>query len=289
MIGVNMGVWTLFLILSAIVSIGLIRVVSANGGMFMLPWRMYWDTGWYSWIGLPLILAFGVTALNWETLATAWLTLNGDICRMLWGAVTAAILTMAFYKTGKLTKTKERSIFVAAIIGLSLAALLSLPLSAMFQEYMACTIAWPYWTGAKLNNDWFGMKNNMPNPFMWFMNYAGMGGAALYQSPEYSILTMALGFIVMLVFALLRQRFSWMVVTTTGIFLGTMWGSELWLPMILAIALKYITLRVGGTGRYDSVGKPLAIGLLGGTGVHFVISTIIWYANRLPVGASYPA
>jgi hypothetical protein len=216
------------------------------------------------------------------------MTVNADIARTMWGAVAAAVLTLTFFKMGKLTKTKERTVLVASLIGLAVGAILVLPFSIMHQEAMANTRAWMYWLGSQVNSHWQQMKTQTI-AFEHFMGANNITGVELYQSPEYTVLAMALGFVIMLVFALLRTRFSWFIVTGTGVMLGTMFGAQLWLPIILALVSKYLTLRVGGTRRYDSAGKPMAVGLLAGTGFIFAIQYMIMYFNRVAVGGSYPA
>jgi hypothetical protein len=288
MIGMHMGVWALFIIGFAVIYVGAIRFVSANGGLFFAHLVGYWNGGWFSYIALPLILGFGVTGLTWEANITAYLTIQGNVGRTLWAGVMASILLLCFYKMGKLTKTKERSVLIAATIGLVLAAILFLPFSALLQNYAAVPSGTNFWMANNFNNLWQNMKSELV-PFDAYMNVASMVGSEVYQSPEYSIIAAVIGFVIMVVFSLLRQRYSWFIVTTTGVMLGTMFGSELWLPMLLAIVFKYLTLRVGGTRRYDSVGKPMAVGLLAGTTFIFVIQTLIWYANRMAVGAAYPA
>ncbi|MHA2068832.1 MAG: DUF6785 family protein, partial [Candidatus Thorarchaeota archaeon] len=278
MIGVHMGMWIVFLIGASIVSIGMIRVVSANGGFWFLPWRHGWASPWTAYIGLPVILIFGGLTLDWTGLITATLLLAGDYSRVLYGALIAAIMSLTFFKMGKLTKTKERNVLVASLIGLSLVAVLLLPLNALLQSY-APVGGGNFYGGQTLKNYWNAMKDNAANPLDAFTGWTQMGGAQLWQFPEYAVIAMAIGFIIVLAVTVLQQNFSWFIVSATGIFTGTMFGSQLWLPMLLAIIFKYLTVRVGGTKKYDSIGKPVAVGLVAGTAFVFVIQMLIWYVN----------
>jgi hypothetical protein len=208
----------------------------------------------------------------------AWLMLAGDYSRVLFGAIVAAACSLTFFKMGKLTKTKERTILVSTLIGLSLVAVLLLPFSAMLQEYRV-TGAARFYAGQTAKGYWNIMKDNAANPLEGFMSQTQFGGGQLYQFPEYGVLAMAIGIIIVFGITLLQQRFSWFIISATGIFLGTMFGSQLWLPMIVAIIFKFVTLRVGGTRRYDSAGKPMAVGLLAGTAFVFVFQALVWYVN----------
>jgi hypothetical protein len=284
--GVHVGAWILFLIVCGVLATGLIRVVSANGGWLFNSWKTMWDASWFSYIGLPILFMFGVTAADGTTLKSWYMMVEGDICRVLWGAVIAANLLLAFYKFGKLTKTKEKNVLIGGTIGLVISAIFVIVFCAMLQEYMASTMSW---TLGVSGNYWSGFWTRLKTEGFSTFFETGKGGAELVQAPEYWLAAVVIGFIIIAVFSLLRQRYSWFIVSATGVFTGAMFGSLIWLPMLLAIILKYLTLRLGGIQKYEDAGKPMAVGTLAGTAFIFVIQTLIWYLNRIAVGAAYPA
>jgi hypothetical protein len=290
MIGINAGAWALFIIIYGVLSIALMRVVCANGGHFFLSWKTYWDGAWYSYIGLAVVIAFGLApGKNWETLISAYMMIEGDISRVLWGGLISAVLLLALYKMGKLTKVKEKTVLVGTTIGLCISAIMVLVFSAMLQSALAVDLSWSQgWGGLHIDQIWGGMRDAELG-LDGFTSRAGMVGNEVIQAPEYFAIAVVIGFAIIAVFSLLQQRYTWFVISVTGVFTGAMWGSELWLPMIVAIVAKYLTLRIGGTQKYEDTGKPLAVGFLAGAAIAYALMATTSFFNRVAVGADYPA
>jgi hypothetical protein len=195
----------------------------------------------------------------------------------------SAVLLLAFYRVGKLTGTKK-GVLVGGAIGLILVSIFMVVFNAMQQQYMKSGIVWTLgYSTILLNSIWDRWKTA---GFESGILYNGMTGTDLHSAPEYFIGAAILGFVVLAAFSLLQRRFSWFTVSTTGVFTGAMFGSLLWLPMLVAAILKYLTLRTAGTKTYEDVGKPMAVGTLAGAGFVFIVQMLILYFGRLAIGAS---
>jgi hypothetical protein len=86
------------------------------------------------------------------------------------------------------------------------------------------------------------------------------------------------GFIVAFVLNYMHTRFIWFPFEPIGFLLAVEWGSQLaglWQPALMAWVLKTITIRVGGSKMYESLGRPIAAGFIIGYAVMAVIGAII--------------
>jgi hypothetical protein len=76
----------------------------------------------------------------------------------------------------------------------------------------------------------------------------------------------------------LHARFIWFPLEPIGFMLGISWVAllfELWQPALMAWVIKTLTLRIGGSKAYESLGRPIAAGFIIGYSIIAVIGAII--------------
>jgi hypothetical protein len=99
------------------------------------------------------------------------------------------------------------------------------------------------------------------------------GGPGLAQSSQ--ILS---GFIIVGLFTYLHARFVWFPFEPVGFILGIGYSSLLagfWSAFLVAWIIKTITLRVGGSKLYETMGIPTAAGIVAGSMIAVLIGGII--------------
>jgi hypothetical protein len=82
------------------------------------------------------------------------------------------------------------------------------------------------------------------------------------------------GFLIVAAIEFLHSRFVWFPFNAIGFIMGTgIMGTfyGYWGPFLIAWVLKTITLRIGGSKLYESVGVPIAGGFIAGYMVALII------------------
>jgi hypothetical protein len=92
-----------------------------------------------------------------------------------------------------------------------------------------------------------------------------------------------IGLAVALIVFFMRGRFTWFRVSLAGIVLGCMFGREIWSPFLIALLIKYLTIRMGGVKLYNEKLRPLSVGLIAGWCIVTVIAILmVWYNAFMP-------
>ncbi|RLI44650.1 hypothetical protein DRO64_03665 [Candidatus Bathyarchaeota archaeon] len=154
-----------------------------------------------------------------------------------------------------------RGVFPAMIIGSLVAIIVSTPI-VLWSYY---TIGFPrvpihgdgiWWP----NQLWPSSMNSSPSPFE-------PGGHGPYA---------AFGFGLVTLLYLLRLKFAWFPLHPVGLYLG---GIGPWFPTgaaaPIALILKYLTFKIGGTKLYEEKGVPLAVGAFIGFTLFLLVGGLI--------------
>jgi len=83
-----------------------------------------------------------------------------------------------------------------------------------------------------------------------------------------------LGLAICLIVVFMRGRFTWFRISAAGIALGAVAGREIWSPLLLALVIKYLMIRMGGTKAYLEKLRPLSIGFFAGWAVMFTLGGV---------------
>ncbi|RLE87625.1 MAG: hypothetical protein DRJ67_04305 [Thermoprotei archaeon] len=164
------------------------------------------------------------------------------------------------YKVAYMLRTRARDIFIISLI--------TLVMSAISAEFI-----WPWWmckfgghTGVKgyITYETWGL------PTTWSYTY---GTPPPITSAERWALTIG-GIAFTFIVYMLRAKFTWFILNPVGIaatFIGTWWATGL-----IALIVKYIVLKVGGSKAYEDFLVPLAAGVLAGYGINYIVTA--WLA-----------
>ncbi len=98
---------------------------------------------------------------------------------------------------------------------------------------------------------------------------------------DLGLIQVAIGFAVILALSLLQPRIPLLRTVSMG---GLVWGASggymVWATWLLALIIKYIVLKIGGTRMYGDTVKPLSLGLVAGGLLSLVLmmigSFLIW-------------
>ena len=81
------------------------------------------------------------------------------------------------------------------------------------------------------------------------------------------------GIIVAVAVTVLRFKFLWFPVDPIGLIIGAHanWTLMFWFTGLLAFVAKYVVLRIGGTKLYEEKGIPIALGLIIGHALCYIV------------------
>lgn len=181
-----------------------------------------------------------------------------------WFTGSAFYSSFAGYKMANLTEASNRNTTKALLI-----ALIVTPLVAI------STAIWldATYGGSKFAvGSWLSGAGSIPHIVDW-LNSSYSGPIAVYT---------VLGMLITIGLSLLHARFMWFPLDPVGFIVGTSFLSVLWgywLPFLIAWVLKTMTLRVGGSKLYESLGVPIAAG--------FIVGCIIAILFGSALGAVY--
>jgi len=296
--------WT-GLIVSGLVLLGIIvgSGVSIINGLFILIViyifylgtllvRAYYGSQGNAWIhnwsqtvfALPFVLG-GTTKTPQAFYTVVW----GDT--LLGGAtfeLDAAGRSLEVYKLAYLSKTPNRSVFLAQIIGIIISTLIVVPMWVFF--YSRHGYFGDNYTGIKLANDLFNLGTWTQAGSWPYVGYA-----------------FVFGIILTLIVAYMRRTFSWWPLNPVGMVLafspfafftalpvmpglangwvgpnyGGGWFSLLFLPWLV----KYIVMRAGGTKMYEKY-SPYFIGIILGVIALSFINGLIFMSMNLNIWGS---
>jgi len=180
-----------------------------------------------------------------------------------WATGTVGPRTLELFKLGSITKTRDRDIIIASIIGVVLAILVTIPLWIW--------LSYTYGIGKAWNNA-HGWSTNLALTWIYLRQFVTpyMTGPI----PWTVWLWYLLGAVIAILLFKLRERYPALPLHPMGL-VGVLMGPVMFMPWIIALILKQLTFKVGGFKLYEDKGVPIASGLLGGWATMIVISHIL--------------
>ncbi|RLI42708.1 hypothetical protein DRO64_06110 [Candidatus Bathyarchaeota archaeon] len=170
------------------------------------------------------------------------------------------------YRVGFLAKARSRDLFIAQIIAL----VVSIPIIIMI------TIWWYYTYGAlsdfrsTIAMHRHSVANNVAYTIMKTGEMTNLG------NPDYFTLGMIiLGIVLAVGMYVARERYPRFILVPTGVMLAISSFVALFMPFVIALIAKWLTLRVGGVKLYEEKGAPIAVGLIFGVGLAYAFSAFL--------------
>jgi len=96
-----------------------------------------------------------------------------------------------------------------------------------------------------------------------------------------------LGFALTVAIYIARARLPWLAIAPTGLALGTIWGMPYVFTFPIALALKWITMRIGGVEFYRQKARPLCLGFIAGFVVAFFFLQWLSITNAIRFGFAF--
>jgi hypothetical protein len=164
----------------------------------------------------------------------------------------ATLSSFAAFRMAKLANVDNKDVFKALMIGIIVGPISVLTAFVWVNNTFGLTKLAPFGTAFTDS-----LIDRTGNPDNWNIKPG--------TTPW--IPNMIIGMIIVGGLYYLHSRFVWFPFEPVGWILGTsymsmLWG--IWFPFLLAWVLKTLTLRVGGTKVYESIGIPVAAGFLTG-------------------------
>ena len=186
---------------------------------------------------------------------------------------TSGTKTLEMFKLGTLTKTRDKDILIASIVGVILAILITIPLWLWFAYTYGIGRSW---------TDYHGWSTNFA--LTWpYLGEAYPKWTLAKEGPHWTVwLWYLLGAVIATILHILRRRYPKFPIHPIGL-VGCMMGPIVFVPWIIALILRQITFKVGGFKLYEDKGVPTASGLLGGWATMLVISHILLTLRQIGI------
>ena len=258
------------LILVGLWHIGLTRWHAETG------WGAGLIGGWTEWNSIhfqPLLFTLGLTgtpevAVPFEATTFIWT----NTC---WGGGSGSIhniggLLLDAFRIAHDYKISTRHVFIVYLIS----TVLTVVLGSIIMLWLAYTYSI---SGLPIANN-----------LIWYFSYRPCNEGLLHNpiwspTPGYWA-NLAFGFIFVYLVYYLRRRFGGIFnyIAPAAILVTCAHGVNLWLPFIIAFAIRRLLLRIGGAPLLERVGTPLGAGLLIGSAVWMPVGLCLnWLAYSL--------
>ncbi len=274
-----------FLIVLVFLNMGYIRMYAETGG-----WYGVFESIVYHpmplGIAMSLVLATLFKDVMWSHGADATLAQSMTVAftlpvltaggiYYLHSRAGAAILNP--FKLGSTTRTDLKDMAKAVAIALGLGIFVA---SIMFY-------VWIYSVGIK-DPGTYGWNSYVRSGAGWYAGFSyayAKGDVAgiwfgsitnIFGAPAQDyVVKFIVGLAICLIVAFMRGRFTWFRISAAGLALGAMFGREIWSPFLLALVIKYLMIRMGGTKLYTEKLRPLSIGFIAGWAIMFAVGVFI--------------
>lgn len=187
---------------------------------------------------------------------------GGAAPEQLWIMIMAlSIGLMAFYIASR-TNVRKKDVLVTLLVFVPLTLILSQVWRLLFVHWVnqfsgeVATPAQYAYTTSTVGPDWSKTFSSAGNQRLWL---PVPEIATAYWTAKFG--AMVVGIIVTSVMYFMRSRFGWFRVEPAGFFLGSFIPGMM-PAAIIAVVLKYLTVKVGGAEVYQRVGKPISVGFL---------------------------
>ncbi len=272
-----------FLIVLIFLNMGYIRMYAETGG-----WYGVFETIVYHPMPLGLGVAIVLTTLfkdvMWshgadptmsQAMTVAFLlpVLTAGGIYYLHSRAGVAILNP--FKLGSMTRTNLKDMLKAVTIALGLGIFVAVIMEYFWMHYIGVrdprTYGWMAYVVNAPQWDYGPSYARGDTAGIWLGSIESIRGAPVM---DYA-LKFILGLATALIVVFMRGRFTWFRISAAGVALGCMFGREIWSPMLVALIIKYLMIRMGGTRVYTEKLRPLSIGFVAGWAIMFAFGIFL--------------
>jgi len=293
-VGVDVAYFTAMWVLWLVFLVAFARL-SAETGAHLGSAMIYRFGGWFFFVEAFLLGIWGYkfwqtghSMVNYMTMFLTTFGCGGGLASGLFVTFNSmASFCSHSWKIGKRTKTMVKDILMASLIAVFVAALAQGVFRYMWMHIMPFSewtemFAWVYPSFTFVQYSDFMEPPGHPENVVFSTSI--MDAYKLYPWDFY--IKIIIGVAIPFILFYLRTRWTWLRVSAAGIASGAIFGPVFWSAAIVAIIIKYIVLKVGGTRLYTDKVVPFATGLIVGMLMVYLIfvpiATPIWRIGREP-------
>ena len=249
-----------------IIFIGWSRIRAMSGGLlggYGRPLGHYMQFPAWIPVGTGLSKADPSASLSFMSIFGGHLLAGGLVGTQLANPMPNALES---YRVGFLAKARSRDLFIAQTIAL----VVSIPI------IITITIWWYYTYGAlsDFRSTISMMRHSVANSAAYTIMKTGE--MTNLGNPNYFTLGMIiLGVVLAVGMYVARERYPRFILVPTGVMLAISSFVALFMPFVIALIAKWLTLRVGGVKMYEEKGAPMAVGLIFGVGLAYAFSAFL--------------
>ena len=272
----------LWVLLTAFLLFGGFRLVAETGGYMgwsnIHPFPTATGPQWVTTIILA-VMGSGIAGIEptRATLMTYAFISYGLGTTFYYTAHGAGYMTLESFKLAKLSGVRLKDLWWVAIVTLVLTMFMS-GVSAylwnfVFPQDKFYGAVYP-WLGAGLFFNIY--QKNIATGIPYWMDRGPVLNLTQNPGPTDAAIKIIVGAALIVSLTLLRERYPVLRISAAGLALGALAGAKFWAAFIVALLIKYVTLRVGGVRLYEEKVKPVMVGFLYGFFLAFVIHWIIY-------------
>jgi len=250
-----------FMAVTSILFLAYGRMASETGGFYGLVIPVpYWSHG--GLLGAWALRGFGVMpdpAKPVGSVVTYWYMQTRGTT-FAWGDK-IPWYSLHSMKVADLTKTKTRAALKTLVAGIAL----SLTAIAVFYFIYRAYAPWVFKTRGELTNT---APGNVANG-------STKGWFNMIDHWDLGLVQVAIGFAAIFALSLLQPRIPLLRTLSMGGLVWGVWGGYMvWATWLVALVIKYVVLRTGGTKIYEETVKPASLGLVAGAFITFALMVL---------------
>ena len=179
--------------------------------------------------------------------------------------------TLEMFRLGALTGTSYKSVMISMVIGAVVSTLVAIPLWLWLGYTFGIGTKWTHAHGfsCNLGLTWIYLRQFV-TPYM------------IGPMPWTVWLWYLLGGVLAVLLYILRERWPRFPLHPMGL-VACLMGPVMFMPWVIALILRQLTLRVGGFRAYEEKGVPIATGLLCGWAIMLVLTQLVLTMRQIGV------
>jgi hypothetical protein len=254
-------------IILALIMIGQARIRAETGGGLGGG-----NDAWAAWSIMGQAIDYPVARPSFtrDAYIGGWLAMNYTN----WYQFNALIIPgMEAFNIAKATDTHPREIFIAMAFAFTLAFVIAIPtlLSSIYH--------WGAIAKFRSRYDWFSVWGGAQAPFVGYWNMQGIYGVRTITGGRTDFIGISVwvaGIALVIIIGLLQRVFPRFPLSAMGVALAGMLDLSwtFFFPWIIALIIKYLTLKIAGVEFYSNKGVPMAIGVIVGWALEFFLENL---------------
>jgi hypothetical protein len=305
-LNVNPLVFTSWLVIFLFILVGIVRYIGESGGL-LGTFQSFSSAGSSAPIAVIMAaigIAFGsiymTDTVTSEAVMTRYFMGNIVSTTFISTFIFFGVIVLSVFKLARMTKTMLSDVLKAGIIAVVVGCLVASIASWYWMGIYAHGVQWgnnigtghqwaQFWDQPRLAIE--GIEQGLPG-------YTVLGDQCVYPNPSEHVWniwenpggvagSIVIGGIVSAIIPLIKT-YAWaaLPLNLPGFILGYFFGASIWAPALVALIIKLIALKIGGTKMISEKIMPLGIALVLGQALAYALALMIGYANNIALDLS---